>query len=580
MVKELTPKEIYNLCSQHFKFFVEEIIGLHNEPFHNELDDILSNDIYKQVAITFARGHGKSTHISVAYPLWEISKNHNIRILLISSTGSVSRSFMTEIINHIERNTDYTIYSKAVDPKHIGVIPKMKNYRNTEVNWSGDSIIIDRDDLNLKDPTIHGVGVFGSILSKRADIIICDDVVNQENSATQEQREKVIDWIYTTVMPVLIPGGKFIYLGNTWHQDDLVSRLMKDPQFDYKKRNPAILHESDNPQLWQEWTKIILDEMQTIENRKQQAEAFYQENKVTMDSGVQLLWPSRFSYKDLYLTRLANPYSFARMYQCDPADRPNQRIKDEWLEAACKKGAHLKLQDEPREYIMDLTTEGLDLAISQKETSDDNSYLTLDRVDYGTGDIKRGDYIIRQVQVGKMSPNEVRLMVKDHWERLKPNGIRVESVGYQEAMVRDLNEELKIPVHGYHTGGEKNDPDIGVNSLAILLENGRLVLPYNNEDPRTIQIMSRLMNEMRAFPDGHTGDILMSLWFAYSEARDLSGKKIVFPTLMNFSTKVYPNLSDPEVLKVETEKAEKKLTAEQMYERQFLAEQMRGLFRR
>jgi hypothetical protein len=38
-----------------------------------------------------------------------------------------------------------------------------------------------------------------------------------------------------------------------------------------------------------------------------------------------------------------------------------------------------------------------------------------------------------------------------------------------------------------------------------------------------------LIDAMRRFPDGHTGDILMALWFAWSEMRDKGGKTIRIP---------------------------------------------------
>jgi hypothetical protein len=435
----------------------------------------------------------------------------------------------------------------------------MKNYRKAQENWSGDSIVIDRTLLNLKDPTIHAVGLFGSILSKRADIIICDDVVNQENSQTEEQRQKIIDWIYTTVMPVLAPNGRFIYLGNTWHQEDLVSHLLKDPQFDFKKKLPAIQSWSERPELWQEWAKLITNEEIPINERKQQASEYYTQNKDLMDKGIQLLWPSRFTYEELYLEWLANPYSFARMRQCDPTNRPEQKFRDEWLELACKKGANMKLQDEIRsEFMNDITATGVDLAIGTKDYNDDTVILTLDRVKHGSGDIKAGDIVIRQITVGKLSPDETRKGIIHVSNNLHPNGIRVESVGYQEAIIRDLEHEV-TNIRGYHTGGEKHDSAIGVNSLAILAEQGKLVLPFNQTDHSTIKIITRLMNEMRAFPDGHTGDILMALWFASSEVRDLVGGRVIIPgdyKIQNKPVETAKELNDPMIRKIEEKKAD------------------------
>lgn len=512
--------ETLKLITDNFRIFVSEIIGLDNAPFHRELDDCLSCELNKKICIAWPRGHGKSTHLSIAYPLWEIGRNHNMRILLVSSTAETARHYMTEIIGHIERNQKYQLWAKAIDPKNKGVVPKMRGYHKREENWAGDSIIVDRDNIGIKDPTINAVGLFGSILSSRADIIIVDDLVDQQNSATEEQRQKIKDWVYTTLMPVLVPGGRFIYLGNTWHMDDLISNFLKDPQFDVRKHMSAIIHEANRQDLWQEWANFHLDESLPPEEKKTKATAFYTEHKKEMDEGIEVLWPEWYPYPDLYLMRITNPYSFARMYQCDPSIRPNQKFLEKDIEKALHKGRNLVLQDEPpTEYEADYTVSGLDLAISQQVWASDTVLLTLDRVKVGNNEIKTGDYIIRNVERGKFSPNEVRERVLRHYHKVKPLGIRVESVGFQQSMSLDLGER-GIPIRSYRTGGEKHDPDIGVNSLAILLSQNKLVLPYSNKDARTRQLVTQLINEMRSYPEGHTGDSLMALWFAFSEIRD------------------------------------------------------------
>ncbi len=518
------------LMAENFRLFVSEVIGLDNAGFQNELDNYLSDYTYQQLAFAMPRGFGKSTHASVAYPLWEIAKNHDVRILLVSNTASVAQSFMSEILNHIDRNKKYQLWSQIIDPERKGVRPRMRARQKREERWSNDSIVIDRDDLKLKDPTITATGLFGPLLSKRADIIICDDIVTQETSATEDQRRKIKEWVYYTLMPVLIQKtGRFIYLGNTWHLDDLMSNLLKDPQLQVRRRISSIIHEATNREMWNEWANIHLDESISPAYKKIKAAAFYAEHKADMDHGTEVLWPERFPYADLYLKRIANPYSFARMYQCDPTIRPNQRFSEADIERALQKGKDLILQDAPREeYDADFTTSGLDLAISKEAWGDDTALVSIYRVKYGNGDIKTGDVIIRNIERGQLSPDEVRRMVLLHDAVVEPTGIRVESNGYQEAMSRDLGDH-SIPVRSYKTGGEKNDSDIGVNSLAILLSQGKLVLPYSNKDARTRQLVMQLVNEMRSYPEGHTGDSLMALWFAYSEMRDAMGSKITIP---------------------------------------------------
>jgi hypothetical protein len=570
------PEELFSADRDSFAQFVEHVIGLDNEQFHNDIDDNLGNALHRKIVISFPRGHGKSTHLSVAFPLWLIAKNHNLRILLVSATGQVSKFFMSEIIAHIDRNELYQAFSAYIDPMQKGVVPRMKNYAKIRESWTGDSIVIARDQLNLKDPTINAVGLFGSILARRADVIICDDVVTQENSATEAQRLKVIDWMYTTVIPVLVPGGIFVYLGNTWHMDDLVARLLKDPQFDYRKRMPAIQSESTHPELWDQWAKLMTDEAFEKVERLARSQEFYLKNKVEMDDGVKVLWPSRYNYGWLWMERLSNPYAFARMYQCDPSDRPDQKFKESWLEAAMKKGAKLKLSTStPTLYTTQIVTEGIDLAISEKDGSDDTARIVLDRVKFSSIDgVNPGDLVVRHIHRGKISPNQVKDLITDDFNNLKPDGIRVESVGYQDAIRRDL-DDAGIPVRGYHTGGEKLDPYIGINSLAIYAEQGKLVLPYDQTDPGTIRLIAQLVNEMRAFPDGHTGDSLMALWFAFSEMRDLMGDRLVVPANNgNPLLKDPPDLNDPVVLKEEGDKADMNLSIEQRVAKQQFAEMM------
>ncbi len=578
---KVTLNEGSKIIAFKFRLFFKKIIGLKNAPFQDELDDIISNPLYKKIAIAYARDHGKTTHLSIAYPLWEIAKNHNLRIILVSSTSNVTQTFMTEIIGHIEKNERYQLWAKTIDPIHKGVVPQFKGVRKSNEKWSGSSIIIDREDLNLKDPTINAVGLFGAILSKRADIIIVDDLVNQVNSMTEEQRLKVIDWFYTTILPVLVPGGRILYLGNTWHMDDLVARLLKDPQFDYRKKRAAIIHESNHPELWKEWATIILDESLEVLIRKEKAESFYQANKDKMEDGVEVLWPDRWSYKELYLKRLSNSYAFERMYQCDPANRPNQKIKDEWIEVALKKGITYKLSKLPHsDYTIQIACSGLDLAISEESGSDDTVLLTLDKIQYSQGELKAGDFIIRNIQRGKFSPNKVLELLKDNLDNDLVTSARVESNGYQKAIALDMQDKgYENRITSYHTGIEKNDPDTGVNSLAVLLENGKLIMPSDPTDYETGRLISQLANEMRSFPDGHTGDSLMALWFALSEIREKTGNSLTIPSSF-MQPRIGPNLKDPIVFKTEERKADEALIAEQSFERSNFNRIMRNATRK
>ncbi len=586
---EVQLESLLRACTDHFKVFMEEVIGMNNKPFHDELDDDISQE-YQSVGdaltrffacITMPRDHGKSSHLSIGLPLWKIGKNHNVRILAISRTADVAQSFLSEIITNIERNERYGEWARFADPNHVGVIPRLKKLRKQTQDWTGKSITIERNNMRLKDPTIASTGLFGQILSRRADVIICDDIVDQQNSMTELQRKKVIDWLETTVIPVLVPGGEFIYLGNTWHQDDVVSKFLKDPRFQVQKRKQAIVKDADRQDLWHQWAGIKMNITVPIKERVAQAKAYYDANRDEMDKGWETLWSERYPYSELFFMRLLNPYMFSRMYQCDPSNRPDQKIRDEWIEKALERGKTMRFQDQPHgRNILAVSAGGFDLAISQEESADDSSLAYIDVVKYGYDGVNDGDYIIRQIHRGKMSPNEQRNAVKDAWTKHGLQSVRVESNSYQMALSIDLKAD-GIPITSYHTGKEKFDPAVGINAFAVQLENGKVIIPSDPTDTRTLELSNQIANEMRAFTGDnteHTGDGLMSIWFAYSECVFLLGDRIYFGTPVGTIKDSLPVNTPDERAPLE-QAADKAAILEQEFERSNFQEMVRAMKR-
>lgn len=495
-----------------FEFFSDEVLGFNNSPHQKEWCDTLGNEEYKKLVIAAPRNHSKTTVFSINYPLWEIAKNPNVRILLVSAAETQSASFLRQIKGVIERSREYVDFAGQLRP----AIPE---------RWTDREIILKRDRTDLKDPTISTVSVEGTILSKRADIIIVDDMLNFENTRTPEQRQKIKDWFNLVLMPVLEPNGKLVVVGTIWQVGDLMEELLADPVFDYRKRYKAIIHEPTREDLWQQWCDLYVEER---EDNRARARAFMETHYAEMQEGVEVMWPDRLPYYDLYLKRYSDPYAFARAYQNDPASRPSQVIKREWITIALEKGRALKLQDAPHTEYINLTTIGLDLAISQETFSDDTCEDILDRLEFDWMGNKKGHYILRQIRRGKMTMDQTVAMITTDYYAVSPQGIRVESVAYQQAVEQSLTDS-GVPVKGHRTGTEKWDSTIGVVNIANLLERGQLILPSDPHDARTKDLIGKLVAEMLAFPEGHTGDSLMALWFAWLEMYELTRGGYVLP---------------------------------------------------
>lgn len=426
----------------------------------------------KKMMMMAPRSHAKSSIFSVAYPLWMIGKNPNIRIVIVSSTQSQSQSFLREITSNMENNERY----KNVFGNRVPSMPD---------KWTSSEIIVDRDNVNLKDPTVSATSIGGMVLSRRADIIVCDDILSQENTRTSDQREKVREWFFNVLLPVLEPYGKLIVIGTAWNEEDLYHQLMGDTTFDVRKR--------------------------------------YDAEEDTM-FGEESMWPSRWPLEVLHERKESMGSSaYNQAYRNIVYSAEDAVFKVEWTNHAKQRGENRRLLKSFEYPKWDMgkvrISMGVDLAISKKEGSDYTAIAVVAQV------VKDGTKIPLWLEEEKYSPAETRERIIEVYELFGPQVVIVENNAYQEALRQDLADTTSMPIRGYTTGGEKFDPDIGINSLAVEFENGKWILPYDSDDGHTVSMVDSLVDGMLRFPSGHTRDILMAAWFANTGIRQLTNKK-------------------------------------------------------
>lgn len=91
----------------------------------------------------------------------------------------------------------------------------------------------------------------------RPDLVIDDDLENDENVASPEQRDKLHSWFNKTLMPLDEVGGKidFVIIGTILHYDSLLNRLLSNP-FWKSYRFKSLIEWPDNMSLWDKWEEI------------------------------------------------------------------------------------------------------------------------------------------------------------------------------------------------------------------------------------------------------------------------------------------------------------------------------------
>jgi hypothetical protein len=174
------------------------------------------------------RGVAKSW-IAATYALFELRRNPQLNILVVSGTGAKAEEFTTFCLQLLE----------APYLQHLKPRPDQRQSRfGFDVNGA-------EPDQN---PSMKSIGITGQLQGFRADLIIPDDVEITANSLTQLQREKLRMYV-KEFEAILKPGGRIVYLGTPQTEDSLYNWLQTPKDLDvpaYQFRIWPVLYPDEN----------------------------------------------------------------------------------------------------------------------------------------------------------------------------------------------------------------------------------------------------------------------------------------------------------------------------------------------
>lgn len=182
------------------------------------LSDIEFSAPQKIYMLLLPRASYKTTIASVSLPMFLLSRDPNLRILIDSETYSLSMSILSEIKQHYESPVSSLIHT----PFSLAHTPRSQIDR-----WAEDSIILPSRTIPKKEGSIDAAGVDGVKAGKHYDIIIADDLHSQNNTRTSYQIEQVIEH-YRLLLSILEPNGILIVIGTRWAEEDAYTTIAKD----------------------------------------------------------------------------------------------------------------------------------------------------------------------------------------------------------------------------------------------------------------------------------------------------------------------------------------------------------------
>ena len=196
----------------------------------------------RHACVMAPKDHAKSTVFSKVAPLWiACAIDSNSRILDASTNQELAQRFMRANRRELENNEllieDFGPF-KPDEPE----------------KWTQTELIIRRQSTSPS-PTFRAVGSGETVQGGRSDWVLGDDIADLENSRTQLQRERLVQWVDSDLMGTLDPiHGHGIFVGTAKNNGDLYCTFeerAKDPKSGwYFKRYDAIVDEEKKITLW------------------------------------------------------------------------------------------------------------------------------------------------------------------------------------------------------------------------------------------------------------------------------------------------------------------------------------------
>jgi predicted phage terminase large subunit-like protein len=449
-LRELSPTDVFA--------YGEFVFGHRAAEHHREMVNFIleSIEIGQSCVVLEPRGHAKTTWGNTILLSWLIAKNPNLRIGLISNTAKQANDFSRAIRWNMESNERF---------RDVFGDLTTGSTKMTDVEWLlRDSIM-----NGTKDVTLYSAGAGGAIISKRFDVILCDDIIDEENYANIEQSEKIDTWFWKTLKPCLVPGGIVIMLGTRWAEGDLYEQLITDPD--------------KGGRGWRHLRKGAIREV---------------------DGAPEALWPEVWPLSLLHQEKAdMGAALFACSYLNDVTGLMTGNV--------FRKDTFRYFDDLPEGHVYRIRM-GVDLASSEKERADYTARVT-------SAEDEEGNFYVLSVVRDKRETRHAEF-IQDGWEAYPNMALAiVENQQFQSTLIQEVMRVFPhIPIEG-----KKSDVDkvTRARAVAAKYEAGKVF-------HRRAMAGGEFETELLSFPKGHD-DMVDALGFSMELGHR---KRLVFGSLM------------------------------------------------
>lgn len=487
--------------------------------FHGELDRIWRDGVMKGLdptaaaaeisradgcrrAIEAPRGHAKSTTFTFKDSIHAAVYAYKHYEIILSDSSEQAEGFLADIKTELEEN--------AALREDFGELEGRV--------WKASVILL------ANGSKIEAIGSGKKIRGRRhkqwrPDLILCDDLENDENVNTPEQRRKLLSWFDKAVSECGDTYTDIVYIGTLLHYDSLLANVFRKPSYETRKYQ-GVIHWADNTELWDAWEALYT--RLSDPNHKETARAFYEANREAMLEGTAVLWEEKWSYYALMCKRIdIGPAAFNSEIQNDPIDPDNCTFQEEWFDFWDDEGKQQPDFSNPRFLFVGAN----DPSLGKNKKSDTSSIFALAK------DTVTGYLYVVIADVAKRKPDQIIEDALEASRRLKRDFKRpyykfgVETVQFQYYFAEIMRQRAAeageyLPIEEINSIQNK---DARIQSLQPFVKNGYIKFSRKHKT---------LLKQMTEYPMGKNDDAPDGLQMAVSLALSVKvGRRVNYESV-------------------------------------------------
>ena len=305
--------------AQQFAFFRQYYFTHESQDaaFHTELCQFLASLGTRRgtkLAIASPRGSAKSTVVSLEYVLYCICNQLEPYIVLMSHTADQARDNLSHVKTELMHNE--RLIRDFPEVCEVGTKPGPPRWRHQE--------IITRNGVKLTALGMDQQARGRRHRQERPSLFILDDIEGDGSIYTPGVSDRLFDRFTRAILNAGTSTTNVIVVGTVHYYFSVLARLVnpQDCPGWTKWLYRSVISWSVHPELWETWAQIYHGQQEGKEPTGPAAALkFFQENRIAMLEGTQVLWEARQDYYALMEKREEiGRASFDAEYQNEPVN--------------------------------------------------------------------------------------------------------------------------------------------------------------------------------------------------------------------------------------------------------------------